>query len=130
MSAQASVSYEINFENAVHHEADISIHFENVEMDTLSVRMSRSSPGRYAIHEFAKNVFDVKALDENGNLLEIRRPNPYQWDVTGHNGTVALNYKLFANHGDGTYSQIDETHAHLNIPATFFIRSGLCIAEN
>ncbi|UCE92865.1 MAG: M61 family metallopeptidase [Flavobacteriaceae bacterium] len=119
MSAQASVSYEINFENAVHHEADISIHFENVEMDTLSVRMSRSSPGRYAIHEFAKNVFDVKALDENGNPLEIRRPNPYQWDVTGHNGTVALNYKLFANHGDGTYSQIDETHAHLNIPATF-----------
>ena len=26
---------------------------------------------------------------------------------------------MFANHGDGTYSQVDETHAHLNIPATF-----------
>jgi len=26
---------------------------------------------------------------------------------------------LFANHGDGTYAQVDETHAHLNMPATF-----------
>ncbi len=26
---------------------------------------------------------------------------------------------IYAFHGDGTYAQIDETHAHLNIPATF-----------
>jgi predicted metalloprotease with PDZ domain len=26
---------------------------------------------------------------------------------------------LFSNHGDGTYAQVDETHAHLNGPATF-----------
>lgn len=119
ISAQTSVSYEIKFDNAVHHEADISIHFNHVEMDTLSVRMSRSSPGRYAVHEFAKNVFDLSALDENGNVLKVLRPNPYQWEIIGHHGIVNLNYRLFANHGDGTYSQVDESHAHLNIPATF-----------
>lgn len=32
---------------------------------------------------------------------------------------------LFANRGDGTYSQVDETHAHLNIPATFMFSSEL-----
>ncbi|MCA0933349.1 PDZ domain-containing protein [Lutimonas saemankumensis] len=119
MSAQASVSYEISFENAVHHQADIKIYFQNVKKDTLSIRMSRSSPGRYAVHEFAKNVFDLVALDHNGTELKVHRPNPYQWDITGHNGIVNVSYKLFANHGDGTYSQVDETHAHLNIPATF-----------
>jgi predicted metalloprotease with PDZ domain len=31
--------------------------------------MSRSSPGRYALHEFAKNVFDVHAFDERGAEL-------------------------------------------------------------
>ncbi|WKK65638.1 M61 family metallopeptidase [Lutimonas zeaxanthinifaciens] len=119
MDAQTSVLYEIKFENAVHHEADISIHFKNIESDTLSVRMSRSSPGRYAVHEFAKNVFDLRAIDGNGIELKVHRPNPYQWDITGHDGIVSINYRLFANHGDGTYSQVDETHAHLNIPATF-----------
>src|SRR5215208_6904184 len=28
--------------------------------------MSRSSPGRYALHEFAKNVFDLHASDVAG----------------------------------------------------------------
>ncbi|HER40020.1 MAG TPA: peptidase M61, partial [Salinimicrobium catena] len=30
-----------------------------------------------------------------------------------------LEYTLFGNRADGTYLQIDQTHAHLNIPATF-----------
>ena len=70
-------------------------------------------------HEFAKNVYNVVATDSKGNPLTITRPNPYQWDVSGHDGTIQISYTLFANRGDGTYSQIDETHAHLNIPATF-----------
>ncbi|MEX0844521.1 MAG: PDZ domain-containing protein, partial [Balneolaceae bacterium] len=81
--------------------------------------MSRSSPGRYALHEFAKNVYGVKATDGKGNKLEVTRLNPHQWNISGHDGTVKFAYTLFANRGDGTYSQVDETHAHLNMPATF-----------
>lgn len=117
--AQPSTKYEISFENAVHHEAEITITYTNLDNKVLEVRMSRTSPGRYALHEFAKNVYGVKAFDSNGNTLEITRPNPHQWNVSGHDGTVIFTYTLFANRGDGTYSQIDETHAHLNMPATF-----------
>ncbi len=81
--------------------------------------MSRTSPGRYALHEFAKNVYNVVARDSEGRELEVTRPNPHQWNVSGHDGTVTFEYTLFANRGDGTYSQVDETHAHLNMPATF-----------
>ncbi len=112
-------TYEISFENAVHHEAEIQATFTDISTDTLLVRMSRTSPGRYALHEFAKNVYNFKAFDGNGKTLKVIRPNPYQWQIVGHNKTVRVNYTLFANRGDGTYSQIDETHAHLNIPATF-----------
>ena len=120
-SAQAQTKnvYYVSFDNAVHHEAKITAHFENLSDGPLEVRMSRTSPGRYAIHDFAKNVYGVKATDGAGNPLEVTRPNPQQWDVSGHDGTVVFEYTLFANRGDGTYSQIDETHAHLNIPATF-----------
>ncbi len=111
--------YEISFENAVHHEANIKVAFPQIATDTLTVRMSRTSPGRYALHEFAKNVYDFKAIDGKGNPLKIIRPDPYQWAITGHDGEIHISYTLFANRGDGTYSQIDETHAHLNIPATF-----------
>lgn len=117
--AQTTTQYEISFQNAVHHEAEISVTYTNLEEKVLEVRMSRTSPGRYALHEFAKNVYGVRAMDGKGNELEITRPNPHQWNVSGHDGTVKFTYTLFANRGDGTYSQVDETHAHLNMPATF-----------
>ena len=117
--AQAVNNFEISFENAVHHEAEVTAVFHDLDDKTLSVRMSRTSPGRYAIHEFAKNVYGLRAQDGQGKNLSIIRKDPYQWDIEGHDGTVKITYTLFANRADGTYSQIDETHAHLNMPATF-----------
>ncbi len=111
--------YEIAFPNAVHHEAEVKVEFRNVPSGALELRMSRSSPGRYALHEFAKNVYAVKAVDSRGRALPIARPNPHQWDVTGHDGTVVVTYTLFGDRVDGTYAAIDATHAHLNMPATF-----------
>ncbi len=112
-------SYHISFENAVHHEAKVLISFPKVKTNTLNIKMSRTSPGRYALHEFVKNVYDFKATNSKGEKIEVKRKDPYSWDVSDHDGTVNIEYTLFANRGDGTYSQIDETHAHLNIPATF-----------
>ncbi len=111
--------YKISFDNAVHHEAQINITFPAIKKRSVTVRMSRTSPGRYALHEFAKNVYGFKATNSKGEALSVTRPDPYSWEITGHDGTVNVNYTLFANRGDGTYSQVDETHAHLNIPATF-----------
>ncbi|MBO6760767.1 MAG: M61 family metallopeptidase [Roseivirga sp.] len=117
--SQTYNEYEVSFDNRVHHEANIKVTFSNLENKVLEVRMSRSSPGRYAVHEFAKNVYSVKATDGKGNELPLTRPNPHQWDIAGHDGTVVFEYTLFANRAGGTYSGIDETHAHLNIPATY-----------
>lgn len=125
INAQTHNEYSISFEQAVHHEARVEAKFINLENKVLSLRMSRTSPGRYAIHDFAKNVYNVSAVDGEGNKLSITRPNPQQWDISGHKGEVIFKYTLFANRGGGTYAQIDETHAHLNVPATFIYAPSL-----
>ncbi len=56
----------IAFPNAVHHEAEVSATFTGVPTGKPLVRIARTSPGRYALHEFAKNVYSVKAFDERG----------------------------------------------------------------
>lgn len=122
-SGTSAVVYTISFENAVHHEAEVNVSFTEIPSGAFAFRMSRTSPGRYALHEFAKNVYNVKATNSKGEVLEITRPDPYQWKVENHDGTVHVSYTIFANRGDGTYAQIDETHAHLNIPATFMYSS-------
>lgn len=123
--AQVSSSYIISFNYAVHHEAVINATFNNLKGNDVEFRMSRTSPGRYALHEFMKNIYAVKVTNGKGEVLDVSRPDPYSWRVKEHDGTINVSYILFANRGDGTYSQIDETHAHLNIPATFIYMPAL-----
>jgi predicted metalloprotease with PDZ domain len=123
--AQGKVEYEISFPNASHHEAEIAVTFTGVPADKpLEARMSRSSPGRYASFEFAKNVYNVKAVNEQGAPLDITRPGPNRWNVAGGRGKVRVSYTLFADLGSGTYSGVDNTMAHLSIPATFMWARG------
>ncbi|WP_448550243.1 M61 family metallopeptidase [Thalassotalea fusca] len=124
-SAFADTHYQVSFDNAPHHEAQVSVTYTNLQSPLLEVQMSRSSPGRYALHEFAKNVYNVTAVNSVGQPLQIERPNPYQWHVSGHDGEVTITYTLFGDRADGTYTQIDRTHAHMNIPASFMWATGL-----
>jgi predicted metalloprotease with PDZ domain len=123
--AQAPVSYRFSFPAPEHRWMQVEVTFPDVPPAALQVRMSRSSPGRYALHEFAKNVFDVRVTDGAGRKLVAARPNLHQWDVSGHDGTVRVAYKIFGDRVDGTYLAIDSTHAHMNMPATVMWARGL-----
>jgi predicted metalloprotease with PDZ domain len=114
------VEYEIAFPNAAQHEAEVTAVFRGAPRgQPLRVRMSRSSPGRYALGNFAKNVYDVRATDGAGRPLRVSRPDAHGWDVAGHDGTVRVRYTVWGDRVDGTYLGIDRSHAHLNMPATF-----------
>jgi predicted metalloprotease with PDZ domain len=119
------IEYKLSFADAAHHVMQVEVTFPDVKADPLQVRMARSSPGRYAAHDFAKNVFEVKVTDGKGRALVPGRPNPHQWDVAGHGGTVRITYKIYGNHVDGTYLAVDASHAHMNVPATLMWARGL-----
>ena len=116
--AQAPVEYRISFPAPEHRWMEVEVTFPDVPPGPLDVRMSRTSPGRYALHEFAKNVFDVSVRDGAGAVLTPARPNLHQWTVTGHDGTVVIRYRIFGDRTDGTYLSVDVEHAHLNMPAS------------
>lgn len=122
--AQAPVSYRLTFPEREHRLMDVEVTFSDVPEGPLQLRMSRTSPGRYALHEFAKNVFGVRATRPDGSALAVTRPNPHQWDVAGHDGTVRVTYRVFGDRVDGTYLAIDTTHAHINMPAALMWARG------
>src|SRR5215203_2832451 len=93
--AQAPVAYRLQFPEREHRLMQVEITFADVPAGPLQLRMSRTSPGRYALHEFAKNVFDVRVA-----------------------------YKVFGDRVDGTYLGIDSTHAHINMPAALMWARG------
>lgn len=124
-AAQAPVRYDVRFPNRAHHEADVTVTFSGLGDAPLELQMPRSSPGRYALHEFAKNVYAVSAIGPDGDTLALERVSPSRWRVARHGASVTVRYTLFGDHADGTYDGIDRTHAHLNMPATFMYARGL-----
>jgi predicted metalloprotease with PDZ domain len=118
------ISYIVSFPNINHHEALISLTVSGLVQKNAIFRMSRSSPGRYATHEFGKNVYDVKAFDKTGTQIIINRIDGDVYEVPRHDSYVRIDYTLFANHPDGTYAGIDPASIHLNAPATFLWLKG------
>ncbi len=121
-----SISYAVSFPHAEHHEADIVMTIPQAPTKKFRVVMSRSSAGRYATHEFGKNVYGVNITDVNGKPVEFKQVEGDAYEVSdNHPEVVIVSYTLFGNWTDGTYASIDPSHAHLNMPAAFMWVPGL-----
>lgn len=119
------ISYIVSFPNIAHHEAKIELVVSDIPTRSAVFRMSRSSPGRYATHEFGKNIYDIKAFDQQNRPVTITRTDGDVYEVSRHNGYLRVEYTLYANYADGTYAEIDPSNVHLNMPAAFLWMKGV-----
>lgn len=120
-----SITYRITVPEPQHHWMQVEVTFDQVPVGALELRMSRTSPGRYSVHDFAKNVYDVHVTGEHNEELQVTRPDPSGWLVPTHAPHVTVRYKVFGDRTDGTYLGIDTTHAHINMPAALMWARGL-----
>src|SRR6476661_2262156 len=75
------IQYTFAAPNAVHHEAEITITVTGLKTGPVLFRMSRSSPGRYATHEFGKNVYNVSAVDGAGKTVAVEKADADAYKV-------------------------------------------------
>lgn len=118
-SAQATIEYVVSLPAPEQRWMQVEATFPARAGASLDVRMARSSPGRYATHEFGKNVYQFEARGAGDAALPVEQVAPAHWRVRATGAAVRVRYRLFADRVDGTYAAVDGTHAHLNIPAAF-----------
>ena len=123
--AERPIEYRLTFPEPQHRWMQVEVEFADLSAAPLELRMSQSSPGRYALHDFAKNVYDVHALDPDGHELATTRSDPHGWTVPAHESRLIVRYKVYGDRIDGTYLAVDETHAHVNMPAAILWARGL-----
>ena len=121
--AQAAVEYDVQLLDTSHHELRVILTLPaDAPADALSVVMPRASPGRYALHEFAKNVYHVTYAAPDGRPLPLAHPDAYSWTLTGAPGQRSrFSYTVFADRADGTYAAVDAERALLNLPAVLAV---------
>ncbi|MDZ7606577.1 MAG: M61 family peptidase [Cyclobacteriaceae bacterium] len=114
-----TICYTISFNKAIHHEADITVSLNVPEKQDIILVMSKASPGRYAVHNFGKNLYNLTAsADDTPMSGIITRVEPDQWKIPDVKGKISISCTLFGNHADGTYTAITDQYAILNMPAT------------
>ena len=123
--AQSPVAYRLSFPEPEHRWMQVELTLGDLPATPLELHMSRASPGRYALHEFAKNVFDVRITDTGGAALRVTHTTPHQWVVAEHPSNVRVSYRVFGDRTDGTYLSVDPAHAHVNMPAALMWARGL-----
>jgi predicted metalloprotease with PDZ domain len=121
----APIHYRLSFPQREHRWMQVEASFPELTQAPLELRVSRSSPGRYSLHDFAKNVYDVHAFARDGRELEMTKPDASGWIVGRHDAAVSVKYKVFGDRLDGTYLAVDRTHAHVNMPAAILWARGL-----
>ena len=123
--AAGAIEYHFTFPEPQHRWMQVEATFPDLPAGALELRMSRSSPGRYSLHDFAKNVYDVHVFGRDGGELTTTRPDPDGWSAVNHGGWARLRYRIYGDLVDGTYLAIDTTHAHINMPAAIMWARGL-----
>ncbi len=119
-----SIRYRFSFPEPEHHWMLVEATFTGLPAGPVELHISRSSPGRYALHEFAKNVYGLTVADGAGHALTAAPLDPSAWTVAGHDSTVKATYRVFGDRIDGTYLAVDRTHAHINMPAVILWARG------
>src|ERR1700716_1958553 len=92
--AASPIRYRLSFPEPQHRWMQVEATFPDLGSAPLELRMSRSSPGRYSLHDFAKNVYDVHAFGADGHELTTTRPDPYGWNVAAHGSGVTVKYNV------------------------------------
>ncbi len=123
--AATPITYRVTFPEPEHHWMQVEMTVSGLAATPFQARMSRSSPGRYAVHEFSKNVFSLEAFNGRGAKLSTTRPDIDSWQVANHDGIVRIVYKIFGDTPDGTYMGVDTSHARMNMPAAFMWAQGM-----
>jgi len=108
------VHYFLKHQEAHLHYVPIRIEFP-VKASSTDVRLSAWRPGRYELGNFAKNVRDFRAFDENGNALAFTKTDKQTWKVeTNASNKLVVEYSYFANELNAGSTFVDDTQLYVN----------------
>jgi predicted metalloprotease with PDZ domain len=112
---EPQISYQITWNEPNGHLLKITMRIEKIQFDSLQVSIPAWRPGRYIIQNFAKNVINFMAEDENGQTLMYKKLDKGSWQIKGNqSGSVVVKYAYYARQLDAGASYLDDSEAYIN----------------
>lgn len=75
--------------------AQVTVRYDGCQGDRLDVAMPAWKPGSYTLHDFGKNVAELRATNGDGVALKVDGDDPSTWHVHAKGATsIVIDYSL------------------------------------
>ena len=109
------MNYKISFKNPSRHYIDIEFSVDTKGERSIEFQLPAWRPGRYELANFAKNIQQWEAFDENGNQLIAHKRTKDLWEVECENcKSVTVKYNYFAMDLNAGSTYVDEYQLYVN----------------
>ena len=116
-SASAAIRYTVSLAQPDQHLFCVTMVVPDVR-DSLTVSLPAWN-ALYQIRDFSQRVLDVRAADDKGRALPVSKLDKQTWRVSS-TGTVTLYYSIYWDEPGPFASQLNPTHAFLNLAMVLF----------
>ena len=116
-SASATIRYTVSLAQPDQHLFRITMEIPDVH-DSLTVSLPAWN-ALYQIRDFAHHILDVRAIDAQSRVLPISKLDNQTWRVSS-SGSVTLYYTIYWDENGPFASQLNSTHAFLNLAMVLF----------
>lgn len=120
LSHSQSVRYELRMSKPQNHYFEVSMFLKDIKEDKVEVKLPVWSPGSYLVREFSKNLNQVRATDEKGNVLEVTKITKNKWSIDRKGAKeVIVHYEVYAFELSVRTSFLDLTHGFVSGSSVF-----------
>lgn len=117
---QIELKYFLRATSLEEHLFEVKIQIKGISSKEVEVALPAWSPGRYVIHNFAKNVQDFSVQNQKGKNLFWQKIDKQTWRIDcAEERELEINYRVFGDNLSGTFSQLDKDHANFNGASVF-----------
>jgi len=112
------IRYQISSRNPGSHYFDVSIRIDEPDPAGQQLRLPNWIPGSYMIRDFARNLLDLAACDQAGQVA-IEQIDKSNWRVASCRGELTVTYKVYANDLSVRAAYLDHTRGYYNGSSVF-----------
>jgi predicted metalloprotease with PDZ domain len=112
------IRYQISSRNPASHYFDVSLRIDNPDPDGQRLRLPNWIPGSYMIRDFSRNLLDLRAHSQAGEL-GIEQIDKSNWRVGASSGELTVEYKVYAKDLSVRAAHLDHTHGYYNGSSVF-----------
>lgn len=120
----STIEYTVSIPSAHRHFITFEAFFPAMEGEFIDLELPAWRPGRYELGNFAKNIFDFSAYDENGDWIPSEKVGKDTWRVKPNGRSFSIGYRYYASELNAGSSYLDNEQLYINPVNCFFYVAG------